>query len=83
MSADIGPVFGKMAKSLQGGSADETIKKLGINLDELKKKPPAEQFRILGAAMNLPVAGSRERRRVLKPRSRHCLSRLAGLRALV
>ena len=42
---DIGPVFGKMAKSLQGGSADETIKKLGINLDELKKKTPAEQFR--------------------------------------
>jgi len=38
---DIGPVFGKMAKSLQGGSADETIKKLGINLDELKKKTPA------------------------------------------
>ena len=44
---DIGPVFGKMAKSLQGGSADETIKKLGINLDELKKKTPAEQFRTL------------------------------------
>ena len=44
---DIGPVFGKMAKSLQGGSADETIKKLGINLDEVKKKTPAEQFRTL------------------------------------
>ena len=44
---DIGPVFGKMAKSLQDGSADETIKKLGINLDELKKKTPAEQFRSL------------------------------------
>ena len=42
---DIGPVFGKMAKSLQGGSTDETIKKLGINLDELKKKTPAEQVR--------------------------------------
>ena len=49
---DIGPVFGKMAKTLQGGSADETIKKLGINLDELKKKTPAEQFRTLGAAIN-------------------------------
>ncbi len=49
---DIGPVFGKMAKSLQGGSADETIKKLGISLDELKKKTPAEQFRTLGAAIN-------------------------------
>lgn len=49
---DIGPVFGKMAKSLQGGSADETIRKLGINLDELKKKTPAEQFRALGTAIN-------------------------------
>ncbi|MEQ1861997.1 MAG: hypothetical protein ABMA13_18925 [Chthoniobacteraceae bacterium] len=49
---DIGPVFGKMAKTLQGGSADDTIKKLGINLEELKKKTPAEQFRTLGAAIN-------------------------------
>ena len=49
---DIGPVFGKMAKSLQGGSADDTIKKLGINLNELKKKTPAEQFRTLGSAIN-------------------------------
>jgi hypothetical protein len=49
---DIGPVFGKMAKTLQGGSADATIKKLGINLEELKKKTPAEQFRTLGAAIN-------------------------------
>jgi hypothetical protein len=49
---DIGPVFGKMAKSLQGGSADDTIKKLGINLEELKKMTPAEQFRTLGAAIN-------------------------------
>ena len=56
---DIGPVFGKMAKTLQGGSADDTIKKLGINLEELKKKTPAEQFRTLGAAINTrprPVA---------------------------
>jgi hypothetical protein len=49
---DIGPVFGKMAKTLQGGSADDTIKKLGINLDELKKQTPAEQFRTLGTAIN-------------------------------
>ena len=49
---DIGPVFGKMAKTLQGGSADDTIKKLGINLEELKKKTPAEQFRTLGTAIN-------------------------------
>ncbi len=49
---DIGPVFGKMAKTLQGGSADDTIKKLGVDLEELKKKAPAEQFRTLGAAIN-------------------------------
>jgi hypothetical protein len=49
---DIGPVFGKMAKTLQGGSADDTLKKLGINLEELKKKTPAKQFRTLGAAIN-------------------------------
>jgi len=49
---DLGLVLGKMAKSLQGGGADDTIKKLGINLDELKKKSPAEQFRTLGAAIN-------------------------------
>ncbi len=49
---DLGPVLGKMAKTLQGGSADDTIKKLGINLEELKRKTPAEQFRTLGAAIN-------------------------------
>ena len=49
---DIGPVFGKMAKTLQGGSADDSIKKLGINLEELKRKTPAEQFRALGTAIN-------------------------------
>ncbi len=49
---DIGPVFGKMAKTLQGGSADDTIEKLGVNLEDLKKKTPAEQFRTLGAAIN-------------------------------
>ena len=39
---DLGPVLGKMAKTLQGGSADDTIKKLAINLEELKKKTPAD-----------------------------------------
>ncbi len=45
-------MLGKMAKSLHGGGADDTIKKLGINLDELKKKSPAEPFRTLSAAIN-------------------------------
>ena len=80
---DIGPVFGKMAKSLQGGSADETIKKLGINLDELKKKTPAEQFRTLGAAINTvqdpsqKAAASMERtarKRLHQTRSANCIA---------
>jgi hypothetical protein len=49
---DIGPVFGKMAKTLQSGSAADTVAKLGIKLEELKKKTPAEQFRTLGTAIN-------------------------------
>ena len=63
---DIGPVFSKMAKSLQGGSADETIKKLGINLDELKKKTPAEQFRTLGSV------ASNDSRKNTKPQPTEC-----------
>ena len=41
-------------------SADDTIKKLGINLDELKKKTPAEQFRAMGIAINA-LHGGRQR----------------------
>ena len=49
---DIGPAFAKMAKSIHGDAAGETIEKLGFNLDDLKRKTPAEQFRALGAAIN-------------------------------
>jgi hypothetical protein len=72
-----------MAKTLQGGSADDTIKKLGINLDELKKKTPAEQFRTLGAAINAvqdpsqKAAASMERtarQRLQQTRSANCLA---------
>ena len=49
---DIGPVFGKMAKTLNSDSAADTVAKLGIKLEELKKKTPAEQFRTLGTAIN-------------------------------
>src|SRR4029079_7147949 len=47
---DIGPVFGKMAKKLSSDSAADTVAKLGIKLEELKKKTPA--------AMSLPTAGA-------------------------
>ena len=72
---DIGPVFSKMAKSLQGGSADETIKKLGINLDELKKKTPAEQFRTLDFGCCLSASTScriDQRGRVGESRKSRC-----------
>ena len=45
---DLGPAFAKMAKSVHGDAAAETIEKLGFNLDTLKRKTPAEQFRALG-----------------------------------
>ncbi len=49
---DVGPVLAKMAKSLHGDSAADTVDKLGIKLEELKAKTPAEQFRTLGKAIN-------------------------------
>ncbi len=49
---DIAPVFGKMAKTLQNDSAGDTVAKLGLKLEELKKKTPVEQFRTLGDAIN-------------------------------
>jgi len=49
---DVGPVLSKMAKTLQGDSAADTVAKLGLNLEELKKQTPAEQFRTLGTAIN-------------------------------
>jgi hypothetical protein len=49
---DLGPAFAKMAKSIHGDAAADTIQKLGLDLDTLKRKTPAEQFRALGAAIN-------------------------------
>ena len=45
-------MFGKMAKTLQQRFGGDTVAKLGIKLEELKKKTPAEQFRTLGTAIN-------------------------------
>src|SRR5688572_29278238 len=49
---DVGPVLGKMAKSLNSNSAAENVAKLGLNLEDLKRQTPAEQFRALGTAIN-------------------------------
>lgn len=48
---DIGPAFAKMQKSLAEGKGADVIQKMGINLDELKRQTPTEQFHTLGAAI--------------------------------
>jgi hypothetical protein len=50
----------KMLNSIATHAADSTIAQLGVNLEELKTKTPAEQFHELGAAIaTLPDAASR------------------------
>lgn len=49
---DVGRDINKMQKSIATGTGAETIAGLGINLEELKKQTPVEQFHKLGAAIN-------------------------------
>lgn len=49
---DVGPVMAKMMKGLETGSAAGTIKRLGLDMDDLRKKTPADQFRLIGEAIN-------------------------------
>jgi hypothetical protein len=49
---DLGPTLAKMTRSLQGGTADDAVRRLGLSLEDLKAKTPAEQFRALGTAIN-------------------------------
>lgn len=48
----VGPSINKMQKALATGSGNATIEKLGINLEDLKKKTPVDQFYAIGAAIN-------------------------------
>jgi hypothetical protein len=48
---DVGPAFAKMQRSLAEGKGADVIAKMGIDLDELKHKTPADQFHILGKAI--------------------------------
>jgi hypothetical protein len=50
---DVGPVMAKMMKNLETGSAAGTIKRLGLDMDDLRKRTPAEQFRLIGEAINI------------------------------
>ena len=49
---DVGPVMAKMMKNIETGSAAGIIKRLGLNMDELRHKSPAEQFQMIGQAIN-------------------------------
>lgn len=49
---DVGPVMAKMMKGIGSGSAAGTIKRLGLDMDELRKKTPTEQFQAIGEAIN-------------------------------
>lgn len=49
---DVGPAINKMQKALATGSGADTLKKIGLNLDDLKKATPVDQFHAIGAALN-------------------------------
>lgn len=49
---DVGPVINKMQKSLATGAGADTIAKLGLNLNDLKKQAPVDQFHAIGEALN-------------------------------
>lgn len=48
---DVGPAIAKMQKSLAEGKGADLIQKMGLNMDELKSKTPADQFHALGTAI--------------------------------
>ena len=49
---DVGPVMNKMQKALVTGAASETIAKLGLDMNDLKKQAPVDQFHAIGSALN-------------------------------
>ena len=49
---DVGPAMAKMMKNIETGSAAGMIKRLGLNMEELRHKSPAEQFNAIGRSIN-------------------------------
>ncbi|XHR30417.1 MAG: hypothetical protein ACFUZC_07610 [Chthoniobacteraceae bacterium] len=49
---DVGPVMAKMMKGIESGSAAGIVKRLGLDMDELRKKTPSGQFQLIGEAIN-------------------------------
>ena len=50
-ASDIAPAIQKMQKGLVNGGSAQAIAKLGLNLEDLKKKTPADQFHSIGKAI--------------------------------
>ena len=48
---DIGPAINKMQRNLAEGKAADVIKKMGLNMDAMKRMTPLEQFHALGRAI--------------------------------
>ena len=48
---DVGPAIAKMQRSLAEGKGADLIQKMGLNMDELRAKTPADQFHALGTAI--------------------------------
>ena len=47
---DLGVTLNKMQKNIATGAANSTLAKLGVNLQNLKKQNPSDQFHAIGAA---------------------------------
>ena len=48
---DIGPAINKMQRNLAEGKAADVIKKMGLNMEAMKRMTPLEQFHELGRAI--------------------------------
>jgi len=48
---DIGPAINKMQKNLAEGGAADAVKKMGLNMEAVKRMTPMEQFHALGRAI--------------------------------
>lgn len=48
---DVGPAINKMQKAIATGSGADTISRLGLKLEDLKKQTPIDQFYAIGNAL--------------------------------
>ena len=50
-SEDIGPAINRMQRNLSEGKASEVVKRLGLNMKDLRSMTPIDQFHALGGAI--------------------------------